>query len=144
MKLAERLKEGLGSRILNLEIPTPKRIYATVGAGDIEEAARFVFRTLDARYVVASGVDNFKNFEILYHFSVDREDVFISLRVFLDKDKPEIASLTGLIPGVEWIEREMWELLGINFANHPNLTHFLLSDDWPEGNYPLRKVGDGT
>ena len=44
-----------------------------------------------------------------------------------------------LCPAAEWIEREMWELLGIDFKNHPDMRHLLLDDDWPEGNYPLRR-----
>ena len=39
----------------------------------------------------------------------------------------------------EWIEREMWELLGISFRDHPDLRHLVLQDDWPEGKYPLRR-----
>ncbi len=60
-------------------------------------------------------------------------------RVMLeDKKNPQIDSITPIIQGAEWIEREMWELLGINFVGHPNLVHLLLMDDWPEGKFPLR------
>jgi NADH-quinone oxidoreductase subunit C len=44
-----------------------------------------------------------------------------------------------MCPAAEWIEREMWELLGIKFLGHPDLRHLLLSDDWPEDNFPLRR-----
>ena len=47
--------------------------------------------------------------------------------------------ITPLIPGAEWIEREMHDILGITFRNHPNMRRLILSDDWPEGVYPLRK-----
>jgi NADH-quinone oxidoreductase subunit C len=61
------------------------------------------------------------------------------VRIFVeDKDNPEVDSITPLFPGAEWIEREMWEMLGIKFKGHPNLKRLLLSDDWPEGKYPLR------
>ncbi|MCK9615713.1 MAG: NADH-quinone oxidoreductase subunit C, partial [Candidatus Omnitrophica bacterium] len=39
----------------------------------------------------------------------------------------------------DWVEREIHELLGINFKGHPNLKHLLLDDDWPKDSYPLRK-----
>ncbi|MDI6606200.1 MAG: NADH-quinone oxidoreductase subunit C, partial [Candidatus Omnitrophota bacterium] len=79
--------------------------------------------------------------EILYHFSMDKSGVIYSARVLIeDKKSPKIDSIAPLFPGAEWIEREIWELLGINFIGHPNLTHLLLIDDWPEGKYPLRKV----
>ncbi|HEY6537958.1 MAG TPA: NADH-quinone oxidoreductase subunit C, partial [Candidatus Dormibacteraeota bacterium] len=49
----------------------------------------------------------------------------------------EVPSLAGLYPGMDWQERECYDLFGIRFADHPNLTRILLPDDW-EG-HPLRK-----
>ena len=40
---------------------------------------------------------------------------------------------------MNWIEREISELLGIKFKNHPDMRRLLLSDEWPEGVYPLRR-----
>jgi len=74
----------------------------------------------------------------LYHFSFDNLSLIISFRVKLDKDNPSIDSITPIIKGAEWIEREMYELLGINFVGHPNLKRLLLPDEWPQGVHPLR------
>ena len=76
--------------------------------------------------------------EILYHFIIEDINLLISLRVKLDKSKLEIDSLAPVIEAVNWIEREMHDLLGINFKGHPDLRRLLLSDDWPEGVHPLR------
>ena len=143
MSIVENLKENLGEKIKKLEIPNKKRIYITVEKEDIESAVDTVFNKMGARYIIVTGIDNFHNFELLYHFSFDSEGVVVSLRVFLEKENPEIKSLTKIIPGISWIEREVWELLGINFVGHPNLKHLLLPQDWPEGNYPLRKTHNG-
>ena len=143
MSIVENLKENLRDKIKKLEIPNKKRIYITVEKEDIESAVDTVFNKMGARYIIVTGIDNFHNFELLYHFSFDKEGgVITSLRVFLDKEKAEIETLSDLIPGIAWIEREIWELLGINFAGHPNLTHLLLRNDWPEGIYPLRKEAE--
>jgi len=139
MNIIEELKEKLGDKIKKIESPNRKRIYITLDKNDIIDGAKFVFNDIGARYIVATGIENFDSFEILYHFSYDKEGIVISLRVYLDKEKPEIESLTKVIPGISYIEREIWELLGINFLGHPNLKHFLLPEDWPEGKYPLRK-----
>jgi Ni,Fe-hydrogenase III component G len=80
-----------------------------------------------------------EGFEILYHFAMDASDRILNLRVILDLDKPSIESCAKRVPATEWIEREMHELLGIEFRNHPDMRHLLLTDDWPEGNYPLRR-----
>lgn len=138
--MIEKLKEKLGNLIKEVKVHNERRIYLTVDKKDVKEAAKIIFKDMGARYIIVSGVDNFDNFELLYHFSFDKEGgVVVSLRTFLEREKPEIETLTDLIPGIAWIEREIWELLGINFAGHPNLKHLILRDDWPEGYYPLRK-----
>ena len=63
----------------------------------------------------------------------------ISVRTLLERDHPEIESITSVCPAAEWIERELWELLGVQVRNHPDLRHLLLRDDWPAGKYPLRR-----
>ena len=63
----------------------------------------------------------------------------ISLRVKLQKPKLEIDSLSPIFEGSSWIEREIHEILGINFRGHKDLRKLLLPDDWPEGVYPLRR-----
>ena len=63
----------------------------------------------------------------------------INLQVILPHEKPEVKSLTGLFSAVEWIEREMHELLGIEFTGHPNMVPLLSEGNWPKGTYPFRK-----
>jgi len=76
----------------------------------------------------------------LHHFSDDASGTVVTVKAFIrDRDKPEIDSITPLIPAAEWIEREMRDLLGITFRNHPNPQRLILEDDWPDGVYPLRK-----
>ena len=77
--------------------------------------------------------------EILYHFTIEEINLLISLRVKLPKEKLAIDSLATTIKGANWIEREIHELLGIEFRGHPDLRRLLLSDDWPKGVHPLRR-----
>ncbi|MFH0913142.1 MAG: NADH-quinone oxidoreductase subunit C [Candidatus Omnitrophota bacterium] len=139
MSIEGEVKERLGSKIIDWYQHSPRRIYFSIKPGDIKEAARLLFRELGLRFVIASGQDTPAGLEILYHFSFDKTGEMISVRVLIeDKKKPQIDSLANLFPAAEWIEREMWELLGINFIGHPNLKRLLLADEWPEGKYPLR------
>jgi NADH:ubiquinone oxidoreductase subunit C len=50
---------------------------------------------------------------------------------------PSVASLVDLYPGVEFAEREVFDLFGIRFDGHPDLTRILMPDDWD--GFPLRK-----
>ena len=52
-------------------------------------------------------------------------------------EETEVPSLAAIYPGMEWHERECFDLFGLRIVNHPNLTRILLPDDW-EG-HPLRK-----
>lgn len=84
-----------------------------------------------------SGVDYQKHMEVVLHlYSFIRKER-IALCVRLDRNQPVVASLTPLYHAANWNEREMYDLLGIEFTGHPNLTRILMPDHW-EG-HPLRK-----
>jgi NADH-quinone oxidoreductase subunit C len=55
----------------------------------------------------------------------------------LGRDDPRLASITPLWPGANFPEREVYDMFGVEFEGHPDLTRILMPDDW-EG-YPLRK-----
>lgn len=137
--MKDKIKTDLGPKILNWYEKSPKRIYIDINPKDIVDVVSYFHKDLRARFNIASGIHTPKGFEILYHFSPDKHGMVCSIRVLLDKKNPEIESITPILPAAEWIEREMWELLGINFKGHPNLKRLLLADEWPEGVYPLRR-----
>jgi len=134
------IKERLGDIVFQMEEKSGKRIYLSVHKSDLRRVASVLHNDLGARFSTASGMDNIKNFEILYHFSFDDSGKIISIRTFVDKDLPSVDSLVPVIgSGAEWVEREMHELLGLDFSGHPGLKRLLLPEDWPQGKYPLRR-----
>ncbi len=133
------LEQELGARLLSVRRKTSRRVDVEVAAGDIEAISRLLFEALGARFQICSGVDTPDAIELLYHWAFDRLNCVVTVRTEIDRDKPEIGSIAGICPAAEWIERELWELLGVQIQNHPDLRHLLLSDDWPEGKYPLRR-----
>ncbi len=140
MEIKDRIKERLGGKILAWQENSPRRVVFSIKKEDTLETVRVLFREMECRFSMATGQDTPEGLEILYHFSFDKKGVIFSVRALIeDKLHPEIDSIAPLFPGAEWIEREMWEMLGINFKGHPNLKRLLLADDWPEGNYPLRQ-----
>lgn len=138
--VVSKIRDKFSDKIQKFEEKSMRRIYIDLKPEDIPAAAGFIFKDLGCRFTIATGIDKPCGIEILYHFSQDSSGKMINLRtVIADKKNPEIESLAPIIKGAEWIEREIWELLGVNFKGHPNLKHLLLIDDWPEGKYPLRK-----
>jgi len=135
----DRIKSVLGDRLLNLEQSSAKRVFIEVDSQVIPDTAQLLFNDLEARLQTASGVDAPREMEILYHWALDRLGMVVTVRTRIDREQPKIASITSICPAAEWIEREMWELLGITFHDHPDLRHLVLKDDWPEGKFPLRR-----
>ncbi len=139
MSETDKVREALGDSIQKWHEHSPRRIYITVRPEDLKESARVFFEEMGFRFSIATGTDTPGSIELTYHFSCDKTGRFFSLRTHLeDRDNPEIDSIAGITKGAEWIEREIWELLGVNFKGHPGLKRLLLNDDWPEGVYPLR------
>lgn len=139
MYIADTIKSRLGDKALDWRQPSDRRAYVSVKPADIKEITNMLFKDLGLRFATSSGCDTPAGIEILYHFSFDKTGEMISVRVLIeDKKNPEIDSIATLFPAAEWIEREMWEMLGINFKGHPNLKRLLLSEEWPQGEHPLR------
>lgn len=62
---------------------------------------------------------------------------YLIIKVMVDKKNPVVPTLTKIYPSADWLEREAWDMLGIKYDGHSNLTRILNPDDW-EG-HPLRK-----
>jgi Ni,Fe-hydrogenase III large subunit/Ni,Fe-hydrogenase III component G len=80
-------------------------------------------------------------FHLYYVFALDSAHGFFVLRIPISADQPRFASLTNALPAVNWQEREIQDLFGIQLEGHPNPRRCALHDDWPEV-YPLRKDFD--
>jgi len=76
-------------------------------------------------------------FDVVYHLKSLSRNVRLRVKAGVPEDDAVIESAVPLWPGAEWPEREVFDLFGISFRNHPGLRRILLPDDW-EG-HPLRK-----
>ncbi len=139
-ELNNRLLE-IKDKLIDIEHTTNNRIFLLCEAQNNYSVCKFLFEELPLRFVIVTGIDSDDCFEVLYHFSNDETGHVVTVKTFIrDRENPSIESITPLIPGAEWIEREIHDILGIEFKNHPNMRRLILSDDWPEGVYPLRKA----
>ena len=132
------LKKRFKDSIIDVFDKSKTRVYIEINPAHLVKVATYIYKDLGARFSIASGVDTRTDIEILYHFTLELQNFIISLRVKLDRKKPEIESLAPVFDGANWIEREMFELLGIKFKGHPRLERLLLPDEWPDKVYPLR------
>lgn len=77
-------------------------------------------------------------FEVVYHLHSLPLRQRLRLKARLTEDDPTIASVTGIWKGAEFLEREVYDMMGIRFSGHPDLRRILMPEDYDEG-YPLRK-----
>lgn len=125
--------------VLDTAILKKNRVMVDIKPAATLKVAEHLYREIGYRFIIASAFHTKKGFEILYHFSDDIEGNIINIHVILPQEKPEIESLANMLSGANWIEREMSELLGITFRNHPEPEKLLSEGNWAEGVYPYRK-----
>lgn len=84
-----------------------------------------------------SAVDFKDRFEVIYHIHSIPENNKIAVKTVLSHDNPSVTTVCDIWKTADWQEREVFDLMGINFAEHPNLIRILLPDDFV--GHPLRK-----
>ncbi len=84
-----------------------------------------------------TGVDYKDRIEVVYHLFSYKHRHSCILKVKLPRDNPVVATVEGLWRSANWMEREIFDLLGVTFQGHSDLRRILMPEDW-EG-YPLRK-----
>ncbi len=133
------LKKVFGKAVLGTTVRSDIRMDVHIPGKELPELAKYFHEVLKFRFIIASALESKRGYEIYYHFSDDRSGLVINLHVILPKEKPEIGSITPLFEAANWIEREMREILGIEFIGHPNPEKLISEGNWAEGVYPLRK-----
>ncbi|WP_028550963.1 NADH-quinone oxidoreductase subunit C [Paenibacillus sp. UNC451MF] len=84
-----------------------------------------------------SGIDQETHMEVAYHLlSLDTKQE-ICIKIKTNRETPSIPSVTPVWPTANWNEREIYDLLGIDFPGHPDMRRIMMSDDWV--GHPLRK-----
>jgi NADH-quinone oxidoreductase subunit C len=87
-----------------------------------------------------TGIDNgidAGTMEVIYHLYSIPLNQSIVLKVILPRENPEIESVSTIWKSANWLEREVFDMFGINFKNHPDLRRILMPADWK--GFPLRK-----
>jgi NADH:ubiquinone oxidoreductase subunit C len=82
-------------------------------------------------------VDWKTHFTMVYHLRSTTTLDNIVVKIKLDRTKPEVITVSDIWRGAELFEREVYDLFGVIFLEHPDLRRLLLTDDWV--GYPLRK-----
>jgi Ni,Fe-hydrogenase III large subunit/Ni,Fe-hydrogenase III component G len=117
-------------------------VFAEVPREDLQDVVRYIRDELDGRFITSVGIDKREIsgfYEVNTIFGLDRDMTFLVLRTEVDPSDPQIDSITPIIPGANWAEREVRDMIGVQPVGHPDPRRLVLPDDWPEGVHPMRR-----
>jgi Ni,Fe-hydrogenase III large subunit/Ni,Fe-hydrogenase III component G len=141
-----RVEEVVAARcdgaFLSATQPHADTVHFKIEKRAMRAAVEALVNELHARFMISVGTDTRSisdDFAILHLFSLDREHLYVLLESPVSADDLKIESITGIIPGANWAEREYRDAIGVHPEGHPDPRRLLLADDWPEGVYPLRR-----
>jgi len=141
--MSDRVFAPLSKRFPDVEFEQVLASQQDVAHVSLEQYVDFVSAARDHGFNVFSdlcGVDYLRRkprFEIVVNLLSHEHVRRLRIRVGVPAADPTVASITSVFPGANFYEREAFDLFGIVFTDHPDLTRLVLPDDW-EG-YPLRK-----
>src|SRR6476619_5762948 len=143
--LIETLMTRFPQAVLSVEADTARsEVTVQVAAERILDLTRFLHDAPDASFDHLTDIcsvdypEDRQRFEVVYHLHSLSHHRRLRVKTRLSEDDPTIASVTSVWKGAEFLEREVYDMMGIRFSGHPDLRRILLPEDYAEG-YPLRK-----
>ncbi len=156
-EIFEILKEKFGDSVLAMESELPVDKIIAVDPLKIDEIALFLRDADNLRFdalMNLSGVDDANGervktedgleeiqggtLSVYYHLHSTSLKHKITIKVAVQRENPEVKTVVYVWRSANWHEREAFDMFGIKFLNHPDLTRILMPYDWPDV-YPLRK-----
>lgn len=136
------LRERLGVAVCDVRQDAADTLRLVLDRGAVRAAVAVLVDELEARFLISAGTDRRSlsgDYGIEHIFSLDREHLFVVLDCAVDLDDARIDSITPIIPGANWAEREFRDVIGVSPEGHPDPRRLVLADDWPADVYPLRR-----
>lgn len=139
MEIVRNIKEVIGKGILESKVPRPRRIFISVPLQEFKKTFILLLKKMGFSHVsTITGVDIGKEIEVIYHLNREGKTE-LSLKTRVTKKNSVLPTITNIIPGATLYEREIHDLLGVRFENHPDLSPLILPENWPSEVHPLKK-----
>jgi len=139
VQVYERTKERFPAAVLEV-VEKAINPFAVVDPAAIVDVCRFLRDDPETAMDCLSnqsGVDYKDRIEVVYHLFSYRLRHNAVLKVKLPRDNPAVATVETVWKSANWMEREIFDLLGVTFDGHSDMRRLLMPEDWP--GYPLRK-----
>lgn len=152
----DKFIEALGQRVKILEVTRQyeDQVTALVELNDLPEAVRFLYYDMGGYLSTMIPNDERsinKHYALYYALSMEGgkmfegdeiaqdEKCFVTVKVLISPDSLTFPSVTPLVPACVWYEREAYDMFGLIAEGLPDKRRLVLSDDWPDNLFPLRK-----
>jgi membrane-bound hydrogenase subunit beta len=136
--IVEKINSDIKDKVQEIVLSAPRRIQVKAGRENLIAVLAYLKERLGYTHLgTISGVDLGDHFEVVYHFS--DAIATVNVRILTPRSDPRIPSVCAVIPGAILYERELQDMFGLVVENIPDPRPLLLADDWPAGEYPLRK-----
>jgi len=127
--LSSEIDPQIHGHYIDVQVPTE---HLEVAARTLRDSLGYVLLSM------VTAVDWPDTIEVVYlAYSLEHPHAVLLKTTLPRTELPECPSLTGVWPGAEFQEREVFDMMGVHFVGHPDLTRILTEDDFP--GYPLRK-----
>ena len=135
-QIVEALQHNLSDESIEVRDVPMADTFVELEAGNLHAAVALLIERFDVHHLsTITGEDTGDAIVLLYHFW---DGQGLTLCTSLSRETPRISTLTDLIPGADFYEREVHEMLGVMFDGHTDLRPLVLPDDW-DSSPPLRK-----
>lgn len=136
--IIQKINSEIKDKVQEVSLAAPLRINVKVAREQLLAVLQYLKDQLGFTHLATiSGVDLGEQFEVIYHMSSSLATV--NVRILTPRSDPKIPSVCSVIAGAILYERELQDMFGLMVENIPDPRPLLLADDWPAGEYPLRK-----
>ncbi|MFW6148373.1 MAG: NADH-quinone oxidoreductase subunit C [Atribacterota bacterium] len=151
-ELLSFMKKNLKESILDSRIDTNKagikqeefcNIWLEVEPSKFRDTVKLIASLQYPHIAIIAGNDTGDSIDLVYLFSIyygeKFKEISVNIKISLDRKKPSIGTITDLIPGAQTTEREIKEMLGVEFVGLPDMHNIFLPYDFPKDVFPFRK-----
>ena len=122
-----------------IRVQRERRIFVDVPYADFAAVFDYIVKDMQFPILCAmTGLDQGESLGVIYHLARE-SGVVLNVATSVPKDKPVLQTVTSYFPAADVYEREMVDLLGMQVTGLPEGPRYPLPNDWPAGEYPLRK-----
>ncbi|HTY45059.1 MAG TPA: NADH-quinone oxidoreductase subunit C [Patescibacteria group bacterium] len=140
--IVQELVKNFGYLENKVRLARPRRLFLDVDLAHFEEVFAYAVQKLKFSHLISiTGLDEQDNLSFLYHLA--QKGVMLNIKTSAPKDNPVIKTVMSYFPGAEIYERELVDLFGAKVEGLPAGNRYPLTDDWPAGEFPLRKDWKG-